>query len=42
MRSSHIDTFAADNLPPENEWPDLIGLDSFSYPERLNAAVELL
>jgi 2-aminobenzoate-CoA ligase len=42
MRSGHIDTFSADNLPPENEWPELIGLDTFDYPERLNAAVELL
>ena len=42
MRSGHIDTFSADNLPPGNEWPELIGLDAFDYPERLNAAVELL
>lgn len=40
--TGHIDTFAADHLPPVSEWPELIGLDAFDYPERLNAAVELL
>jgi 2-aminobenzoate-CoA ligase len=38
--SAHIDTFARDNLPPEDQWPDFL-LDGFDYPERLNAAVEL-
>ncbi len=38
--SAHIDTFARDNLPPPDEWPDFL-LDGFDYPERLNAAVEL-
>ncbi|MFI0848494.1 benzoate-CoA ligase family protein [Mesorhizobium sp. IMUNJ 23232] len=38
--SAHIDTFARDNLPPEDEWPDFL-LDGFDYPEYLNAAVEL-
>jgi 2-aminobenzoate-CoA ligase len=42
MRTGHVDTFAADNLPPFAEWPELIGLDSYGYPERLNASVELL
>ncbi|MEP9397425.1 benzoate-CoA ligase family protein [Mesorhizobium sp. KR2-14] len=37
--SAHIDTFARDNLPPVEEWPDLL-LDGFDYPETLNAAVE--
>src|ERR1700691_1058851 len=36
----HVDTFARDNLPPPNEWPDF-RLDGFDYPEYLNAAVEL-
>ena len=41
MRTSgHDDTFARDNLPPEDQWPDLV-LDGFDYPDRLNAAVEL-
>src|SRR6187200_2929541 len=38
--SGHTDTFARDNLPPPEAWPDLL-LDGFDYPERLNAAVEL-
>jgi 2-aminobenzoate-CoA ligase len=40
--SAHVDTFTRDNLPPLNQWPDLL-LDrpEFQYPERLNAAVEL-
>ncbi|MEQ8343499.1 MAG: AMP-binding protein [Marinovum algicola] len=38
--SGHTDTFARDNLPPEENWPDLL-LDGFDYPDRLNAAVEL-
>jgi 2-aminobenzoate-CoA ligase len=38
--SAHTDTFARDNLPPFETWPDLV-LDGFDYPDRLNAAVEL-
>jgi 2-aminobenzoate-CoA ligase len=40
--SAHVDTFARDNLPPAECWPDLL-LDrpEFQYPEHLNAAVEL-
>lgn len=38
--SAHVDTFARDNLPPRDQWPDFL-LDGFDYPERLNAAVEL-
>ena len=38
--SAHIDTFARENLPPFDHWPDLL-LDRFNYPDRLNAAVEL-
>src|SRR5512136_1808761 len=40
--SAHVDTFTRDNLPPFDQWPDLV-LDrpQFEYPERLNAAVEL-
>ena len=40
--SAHVDTFTRDNLPPAEQWPDLL-LDrpEFQYPERLNAAVEL-
>src|SRR4051812_21777779 len=40
--SGHIDDFARRNLPPSEQWPDLL-LDrpEFQYPEYLNAAVEL-
>ena len=40
--SAHVDTFARDNLPPFEQWPELL-LDrpEFQYPEHLNAAVEL-
>jgi 2-aminobenzoate-CoA ligase len=39
-QSAHIDTFARDNLPPQDQWPDFL-LDGFDYPEQINAAVEL-
>jgi 2-aminobenzoate-CoA ligase len=40
--SAHTDTFARDNLPPAEQWPDLL-LDEpqLQYPDYLNAAVEL-
>ena len=40
--SAHVDTFTRDNLPPFDQWPDLL-LDrpEFRYPDHLNAAVEL-
>ena len=38
--SGHVDTFARENLPPPDQWPELL-LDGFDYPEYLNAAVEL-
>jgi 2-aminobenzoate-CoA ligase len=38
--SAHTDTFARDNLPPPEEWPELL-LSGFDYPEYLNAGVEL-
>ncbi len=38
--SAHTDTFTRDNLPPLDQWPDLL-LDGFDYPEQLNAGVEL-
>ena len=40
LPSAHVDTFARDHLPPFVQWPDLL-LDGFSYPDRLNVAVEL-
>ena len=40
--SAHVDTFARDNLPPFDQWPDiLLDRNEFEYPERLNAGVEL-
>jgi 2-aminobenzoate-CoA ligase len=40
--SAHVDTFARDNLPPFEQWPDLIlERPEFQYPEQLNIAVEL-
>src|ERR1017187_1802650 len=40
--SGHVDDFARRNLPPFEQWPDLL-LDrpEFQYPERLNVGVEL-
>ncbi|HWP25124.1 MAG TPA: AMP-binding protein [Xanthobacteraceae bacterium] len=38
--SAHVDTFTRDNLPPADQWPVFL-LENFSYPEYLNAAVEL-
>ena len=38
--TGHVDGFARANLPPADEWPDLL-LDGFDYPEWLNAGVEL-
>jgi 2-aminobenzoate-CoA ligase len=41
--SAHVDTFARDNLPPLDQWPDLIfTIPEVQYPDRLNCAVELL
>lgn len=40
LASAHTDTFTRDNLPPTQQWPDLL-LDGFDYPDRLNAGVEL-
>ncbi|OBY26611.1 AMP-binding protein [Leisingera sp. JC1] len=38
--TAHVDTFARDNLPPADQWPEFL-LEGFDYPEYLNAAVEL-
>ncbi|NIZ12584.1 AMP-binding protein [Phaeobacter sp. HF9A] len=39
-QSAHVDSFARDNLPPPDSWPDLL-LDGFDYPDRMNAGVEM-
>nr|MBA3519343.1 AMP-binding protein [Hyphomicrobiales bacterium] len=36
----HLDTFARDNLPAPDSWPDFL-LAGFEYPEFLNIGVEL-
>ena len=38
--SAHEDTFARENLPPRESWPDLL-LEGYDYPDRLNVGVEL-
>jgi 2-aminobenzoate-CoA ligase len=38
--SAHSDTFARDNLPPADQWPDFL-LDGFDYPDHINVGVEL-
>ena len=38
--TAHTDTFARDNLPPLDQWPDF-RLDGLDYPDHMNAAVEL-
>ncbi len=41
--TAHLDTFARDNLPPREEWPELeFDRPELDYPERLNCASELL
>ncbi len=39
FRSAHIDSFPRDNLPPPEQWPELIfPLPELHYPQRLNCA----
>jgi 2-aminobenzoate-CoA ligase len=40
--SAHVDTFARDNLPPFEQWPDiLLDRPEFQYPDYINAGYEL-
>ena len=42
-RTGYADTFARDNLPPAADWPVLeFTTDLLKYPERLNAAAEII
>jgi 2-aminobenzoate-CoA ligase len=42
-RSAHVDTFARDNLPPCEAWPELIfDRPELQYPPQLNCATALL
>lgn len=41
--SAHVDTFCRDNLPPQDEWPEMIfELPELDYPAALNGAHALL
>ncbi len=41
--TAHVDTFARDNLPPEDQWPTFLLDDpEFQYPEKINCAAELV
>ncbi|MDX3131866.1 AMP-binding protein [Streptomyces europaeiscabiei] len=41
--TAHLDTFARDRLPPPDQWAELsFELPELRYPDRLNAAAELL
>ncbi|HEY2023704.1 AMP-binding protein [Paraburkholderia sp.] len=41
--SAHVDTFARDNLPPQDQWPVfLFDNPDIAYPPRMNCATELL
>jgi 2-aminobenzoate-CoA ligase len=43
VTTAHVDTFVRDRLPPPEAQPDfLFDLPELRYPERLNAAVELI
>ena len=42
-RTSHVDTFVADGLPPERDQPEyFFSLESLNFPEKLNCAGEIL
>jgi 2-aminobenzoate-CoA ligase len=42
-QTAHIDTFARDNLPPRDAWPErLFELPELQYPAQMNCAGELL
>ncbi|HEY9065061.1 MAG TPA: AMP-binding protein [Burkholderiaceae bacterium] len=41
--SAHVDRFAAERLPPPEQWPEfLFELPELQFPQRLNCATELL
>jgi 2-aminobenzoate-CoA ligase len=43
LKTAHVDTFAADNLPPRDTWPEFhFALPELRYPPRLNCAAALL
>jgi len=41
--SAHLDQFALQHLPPQDQWPDLVfDLPELQYPSRLNCVAEIL
>jgi 2-aminobenzoate-CoA ligase len=41
--TAHVDTFARDNLPPKDQWPEFrFDLPGLRYPERVNCSTEFL
>ncbi|HET9499854.1 MAG TPA: AMP-binding protein [Marmoricola sp.] len=40
--SAHVDTFCRDNLPPPEQWPQIVLGPETSYSEQLNCATALL
>jgi 2-aminobenzoate-CoA ligase len=43
IRSGHVDTFARDNLPPRDQWPEFrFTLPELQYPERLNCVRDFI
>jgi len=41
--SAHLDQFAREHLPPQEQWPELVfDLPALQYPARLNCVAELL
>jgi 2-aminobenzoate-CoA ligase len=43
IRSGHADSFARDNLPPRDQWPEFrFTLPELQYPERLNCVTEFI
>jgi 2-aminobenzoate-CoA ligase len=41
--TAHVDTFARDNLPARDEWPEFVfSRPELQYPERLNCATHVL
>ena len=43
VTTGHVDTFARDNLPPREQWPEFsFTLPDLSYPERVNCITEFL
>jgi 2-aminobenzoate-CoA ligase len=43
MQTAHVDTFARDNLPPRDQWPEFVfDGPELQFPAQLNCAAELL